>query len=338
MNILFTGSTGRQTKETISSRALDRINDPSIIRGSLRKLGHVVTCRSVTHGEDLTEFDLVIVGLGQFGSMNYSGEIMNALYAIGAAPKVLVLHEDWKIESTMGGLLKARGQIAQMAQKVWSNGSRFYGGTDHAKFDPEVIEHVVGEVLAGAYPCMVPAFDWGDKSILHRVLGTNNVFNMDLTPYVLDGYGITAQNTSTKSRTHMLASLGDFRSWVKRNKLTWPVSYFGCTAIPGSVKLDSELDVFNECGKHWSILCPEYGTAGSGWFRIRYIYSALQGCTIHGSDKDLLALGIEPRFAEELSDLELQNYADEQRTAILNHAWTKSIFDERLDAIVREQV
>ena len=332
MRILFTGSTGRQTKEEVSSRALDRINDPTIMVESLRASGHEVTRRPVRQGEDLSQYDLCIVGLGQFGSINYCGEVLNALYACAVAPRLLVLHEDWKIEGTMAGLEKT--DLRAAVKKKWKDGKPFYGGADHPNLDLDLLEDAKAKILRGDVSCLVPAFDWGDKNIIRNVLRTSDVRNVDLTPRVIKGYGMTAVRPTLRRRAHVLAALGDFSSRVKKQRLTWPVEYFG----HNGPKLDSELEVFHTCGGSWSVLCPEYPTAGSGWFRVRYAYAALNRTTIWTSDKDLRALGIQRANPETMTDPQLEDYAAHQAERILSYLWKDEDFDARLNAAVSAPV
>jgi hypothetical protein len=47
---------------------------------------------------------------------------------------------------------------------------------------------------------------------------------------------------------------------------------------------------------------PEYPHSGSGWFRIRYIYAALQKSIIITSYNDLKALGLPYKYIEQLNE------------------------------------
>ena len=77
MKILFTGCTAKQTDDNAWQRArVKRIDDSSIICNSLRKQGYTVDRKKVKWGDDLSDYGLAIVGLGQFGSNNYSGHYM----------------------------------------------------------------------------------------------------------------------------------------------------------------------------------------------------------------------------------------------------------------------
>ena len=341
MKILFTGSTAKQTDDNAWKRArVKRIDDSSIICNSLRKQGYIVDRKKIQWGEDLSEYDIAIVGVGCFGSNNYSGDIFNSLYALHKIPNSLVFYEDWKIESNMKsfkGMLKS-GVLEKSIAKKWSNGKHFYGGVDNPDFDVDIAKEIIQKLSNGFYDALIPAFDWGNKDIVRKIIKSKNIYNLDLSPYVLENWNVNLRpEPQEKKKAYMLASLVDHRRWVKKMGLTWPVVYYGAKSIKDSIKLDTETDVYNECGKYRVILCPEYPHSGSGWFRIRYVYSALQKSIILTSLNDLKALGLPYKHIESLSDNELDEYALQQRQAIFKQAWNKDKFDSRIKEIINEK-
>lgn len=337
MKILFTGCTSKQTSDDAWKRArVKRIDDSSIICNSLRKQGYVVDRRTVSWGDDLSEYGLAIVGLGQFGSNNYSGEIFNALYAISQVKNVLVFHEDWKIDGTIKSFTTMLDDavMEKSITKTWSDGRHFYGGVDNPNFDRQVAKQVIQNVVDGKYNALIPAFDWGDKEKVREIIKSENIYNVDLTPYVLDNWNIpTEVQVGEKQKKHMLASLVDHSPWVRRNKLKWDVDYYGAKSLKAP-QLASETDVFEKCGKYWSILCPEYPHAGSGWFRIRWIYAAIQQSILLSSPKDLEALGLEVANIEMMNEDQLKEYATKQSEKVLSYMWSKDDFDKKIKEIV----
>lgn len=338
MKILFTGCTAKQTDDSAYLRArVKRIDDSSIICNSLRKQGNIVDRKKVKWDEDLSEYDLAIVGLGSFGSNNYSGEILNALHAINKVKNILIFYEDWKIHFTYNSFAKMLedDNFNKTISKKWSNGENFYGGVDNEYFDKNIALEVIKNIVDGKYDSLIPAFDWGNKQIVRDIIKSKNIYNLDLTPYVLEDWNIpTVVETKEKLKKHMLASLVDHRPWVKKNKLKWEVDYFGTKSIDDCPMLASETEVFEKCGEYWGILCPEYIHSGSGWFRIRYIYAAIHKSIIVTSKNDLKALNLPNYKVEELSDLYLNEYANEQSSKILSYMWDKDTFDLRLNNII----
>jgi len=340
MKILFTGCTAKQVDDDAYKRArVKRIDDSSIICNSLRRQGYAVDRRKVKWGDDLNEYGLAIVGIGQFGSNNYSGDIFNAIYALKTVKNVLIFHEDWKIDGTMKSWTKMLEQevFDKSVSKKWSDGRHFYGGVDHPEFDGDAAMEVIRKVAEGEFDhALIPAFDWGDKEKVRDIINMKNIYNIDLTPYVLENWNISLDTpTQPKERKHMLASLVNHQPWVRRNKLKWPVDYFGAKSIKEASQLATETDVFETCGKYWGILCPEYPHAGSGWFRIRWIYAAIQKSVLLSSPKDTEALGLPVQNIESLSDNELVDYAKLQSDTVLSFMWTKEDFDNKIVDIVK---
>jgi hypothetical protein len=339
MKILFTGCTAKQVDDEAYKRArVKRIDDSSIICNSLRKQGYAVDRKTVKWGDDLSEYGLAIVGVGQFGSNNYSGEIFNTLYALKTVKNVIIFHEDWKIDGTIKSWTKMLEQevFDKSIAKKWSNGSYFYGGVDNPAFNPEEAREIIRKVAEGEFEnALIPAFDWGDKEKVRDIIKVKNIYNIDLTPYVLDNWNIKLNvEPQVKEKKHMLASLVDHRPWVRKNKLKWPVDYFGAKSIKEASQLATETDVFEACGKYWGILCPEYPHAGSGWFRIRWIYAAIQKSVLLSSPKDLEALGLSQKNIEMLSDNQLEEYAKLQSDIVLSYMWTKETFDNKISTMV----
>ena len=338
MKILFTGCTSKQTDDDAWKRArVKRIDDSSIICNSLRKQGITVDRKKVKWGDDLSDYDLAIVGMGTFGSNNYSGDIFNAIYVLSKAKKSCVFYEDWKINGNMKSYSKMleSGELEKAVAKKWSNGNYFYGGVDNPNFNLEIAKSVIHNLTLGWYDALIPAFDWGNKDIVRKISKSKNIYNVDLSPYVVRNWNINVKPDYNlrKEKKYMLASLVDHRSWVKKQGLLWETVYYGAKSIKDSIKLDTETDVYNECGKYWGILCPEYPHSGSGWFRIRYIYSALQRSIIKTSLNDLKALDIPYKFIENLSDQDLRLYAELQRKQIFKHTWSCDIFDKKIKDI-----
>ena len=340
--ILFTGSTSKQTDDNAWKRArVKRIDDSSIICNSLRKQGYEVDRRKIKWGDDLSMYDFAIVGVGCFGSNNYSGDIFNSLYALHKIPNSLVFYEDWKIDSNMksfDGMLK-ENKLSEAVAKRWSNGKPFYGGVDNSNFNLDIARKIIVNLSNGFYDALIPAFDWGDKQKVRDIIKSKNIYNLDLSPYVVKNWNINLNPPKLeKKKEYMLASLVDHRRWVKKQAITYPVVYYGAKSIKDSIKLDTETDVYNECGKYRFILCPEYPHSGSGWFRIRYIYAALQKSIIVTSWNDLRALGLPYKHLEQLSDVELDEYALLQRKQIFSYSWNIDKFDNKLNEIVKERL
>jgi len=341
--ILFTGASGKQHNDKADARAkINRINDSTIIINSLKKSGHTVERKKVTWTDDLSEYDIGIVGIGSLGSPNYAN-MMNALYAISALDKVIIFHEDWKIQGTMKGLKSSIDKLEKMLKKQWANGNYLYDDADKA--DINVLQKVMQDIIDGKYPVLIPGYDWGNKQIIADILNIKkeHVNNIDLSPYVLQSiykdpcYSGRTQIPEDRELKYMLAALTDNRPWVKKLKLTYEVDYFGCKAIETAEILEDELAVFETMNNYWGVLCPAYPQAGSGWFRMRFMYSALNKNIMVMDKQDCDALNI-PHITkiEDYSLEDLQEIAEQQSQAILKYSTSIDQFDAKINSIVEK--
>ena len=136
MKILFTGSTSKQTDDLAWQRAkVKRIDDSTIICDSLRKQGYIVDRKEIKPGDDISEYDLTIVGLAPIGSPNSNRYIIGALYSIYNSKKVILFYEDWQIKEVVRKfkLMLTNNRFEDRVKNKWSNGtfrcsSKSFGG------------------------------------------------------------------------------------------------------------------------------------------------------------------------------------------------------------------
>lgn len=127
---------------------------------------------------------------------------------------------------------------------------------------------------------MVPRYTHiGDVRIVQRLLpGVDRVFTMDPTPlflrYLDSGLTPSAEDqkwTESRAQRWILPSLLIDDDWIDRQELTWPVDRFG---PKGCIVLENEREVTKAYARRAGALCPPYPTAGSGWWRSRWIHAA----------------------------------------------------------------
>ena len=319
MKILLTGVTGRQAKESKISK--QKIYDTQLIYKILIELGHEVTWKQTRINENFDKYDLGIIALGPGASFN-SGNLVNALWIIDKLPTILHF-EDWKITSLLRSYQGCIDNPEKTILKKIKNGYFYNNAGDYKLVLKQLISNFekILNLNQYNYKCIVPGFKWGNKSIIKQCLKTNNIVSFDLTPLVITKEFFKNKNVvlwdeeEKKRRSYFLASLNDHKSWVKKMKLTWSV----ITTEKGR-EFKTELDVFKQCKNYWGILAPEYDHSGSGWFRIRFIYSALSNSCIICSNKDAEQLGKYFYFNKEefenFSDLELKEHSSHQKEVI----------------------
>jgi hypothetical protein len=332
MKILFTGASNRHIKREIelSSKSINRINDSEIIVEVLESLGHIVEKRKIFFGENLSNYDRIIVGLGSFSTFTYSSEIINCLYAL-SYPNSIIFNEGKKVIDRFNGYSKITKTILS---KKLKNGEYFYNQPEKLNYD--LILDILSDILNGKYKIILPSFKWGDKSILEKIFNTNRIFYADISPYVLNKINIDLnyKNNYKKINKHFFSSLENFNCWIKKEKLKWPIDLYGPGTKNKSLILNSELDVFLKSGQYKSILAPAYDTEGSGWFKMRYVYSALNNSCVTASNKDLKALGVIKWDVEHLSNKMYNKYSQIQKEKILSYIPTMEEFSNELNKFI----
>lgn len=346
MKILFTGSTSKQISHEGDRKAqIKRINDSTILINSLKQLNHVIERRELRWGDDISYYDLAIVGIGSFNSPNYHS-ILNAMYAIRYSKKVILFHEDWKIHDTIKTYknLLLKRNLDYQRNKKWKGGNTFYKNANDPKINNEEIYDTVEDILNGKYNYIVPGFKWGDKSIIAKILqcDISKVHSIDLTPHVLEIEDIKQRNITTKPsekyKKYMIATLANHDNLIKKLPIEWQIDFYGSRRI-GLTPLPSEKAVYDVMNNYVGILCPEYPHSGSGWFRMRYIYSAFNNNILLLPKKDAEALNL-PWYPnlELFNDNELDNLAEMQKKAILDNLTTLDDFNENLNNIIMKVI
>lgn len=237
---------------------------------------------------------------------------LNCPYALGAMwamsealkweiPLVLYL-TDWQF-------FRARSEFRSIAKAGVPYFSKLIGGSLQYKEDPDMIEKH-GEQLVDLCrqyddpksrlweraQILVPKYtNWGDMGIIQRYLpGANPVLPMDPSPmfvrYLTGGVNLEVERKSMQYRKirWLLPSLLTDNTWLDKQQLSWPVERYG---PKGNPVVASEREVFELYKEGTGALCPPYPTEGSGWWRSRWIHSALAGSVLLAGHSDMWAVG-----------------------------------------------
>lgn len=144
---------------------------------------------------------------------------------------------------------------------------------------------------------LVPRYtNWGDVGIIQKYLpGANPVLTMDPTLLFVQYLESVApmkepKEWADRSRTWVLPSLLKDDTWLDKQALRWPIHRYGPKGFP---VVQNERDVLNAYGDARGGLCPPYSTVGSGWWRSRWIHSALAGSLLLAHRVDSVKVGEE---------------------------------------------
>lgn len=293
MKILLTGSNNKQCG--VAKVHTKKIFDSNNLFNMLKTFADVDFSR-IDNNTNFDAYDLCVVGLGSIGSFNYA-DVMNAFYILGKTSKCVMFLEDWRIPKTVAALKTTfeKGYdefLNKTFNKKLRDGTRFYHGTDW--LDPEVCWKGIDKLAnhADEVHFLMPGFAWGDKKIVADILNTKleNVHWFDQTPILMEIYDIKdIPFNPNRNKKYLYCGLSNQDQWLKKCGISEITDRFGHSPYE---KLESETDVNQKHNEYFGIAVPRYYHAGSGWFRMRYIYSAMAKNVMYIADEDAQALGI----------------------------------------------
>lgn len=312
--ILVTGFTAKQRGE-------GRPQVLTLLDGvvpALEHLGHQVERRKVALDEDLSSFDLAIVGVYDYRGTSATAQKFQATRACLALPHVLAW-DDWNSRGIWGSF--SRGPDEFWASGMHKNDPRHQemkaefercwkpAATRQAERWAERVES-----------CVCCAFSWGDHRVLRAEHDFGSLLCWDPTPWLRGYYGTQLDgHVIPKDRQWVLASLGNFDNWLGAVNPTWPVTT-QMKPGPGARGWQvTESRVFQTYACNWGVLSPPYDhLRGSGWWRNRYVLAADAGCVLWAHPNEFLPnLGCSYYYTpldsiEEMSDAGLLGLAEKQ--------------------------
>lgn len=341
MKILISGFTALQTGS--QKRIIHKIDVPAAFVETLRNQGHEVEWRKVfCKEEDFSMYDIMIACVAPITSSNAPNG-MGCLKAMNRIKNVIVFYDDWKLKEIQGSFNVLLKLQEKQFSKKWSNGQSFYKDEicDIIASKEDILQVAKDIVTTGreSWKILCPMYEWGDKNIIQKFIPwlTQKNFNyIDPTPAVMDLNIIPI--TSEKKKAWAIASISDQTPWIKKQKLSWPVNYYGCRKLKCE-RLKTEEDVFHKYSEHYGVLSPAYPSSGSGWFRARYVYAALANAVLWCGKQDAECLGesyqIEPVLLELNNESELLDIAKKQKVDLFKHLTTIEQFTEKLNNIIK---
>ena len=345
MKILYTGFSSRECGN--AKRELMRWDMNTPILESAARVGEVDR-RKIVLGENLRQYDLIVMCLNQALSFNTRYGVLSCLY--GAAQEdvpILMYVNDWQQKSWIGHLKSLVKSPEKTVMKRIGNDRMFNGETDEDTllyFDAIVAgASKITEQWPANWSAVVPAFSWGDHKQFSQTLpmSATQYACADFSPFALKLIKEIPKPASSRERAWLLPSLSPQDAWAKRQKLDWPVNFLGSRKL--KAERVSEQEVLNRVSTHAGTLSPKYSyLMGSGWWRIRYNYTALTTSIIAGDPAEAGPLGqafqFLPKQIESMSDVEQKNLAEEQKSLMEESYWTLNQTEDYLDDVIRWSV
>jgi len=329
-NALTVGSARSPLNIATSAKILPKV---------LKEAGYDVVQKAIIPGEDVSQYDKVIVYV--FGPNSLSARYCyGAMYTIIKRPDAIISIDDWQTKESVSGF----GTFSRGHWRIWKKFSQAGNNVEkrywnEAQDYKKEIEDLVDHFAFKEWPhdLLVPAYDGGRYEALG--LKARNILNWDPSPYT-DSYKSEPKNLFDvdvftpdyeKKLEWIMASLLNKSTFVDRLTLQWPIQNFG------NIKLEQprlkEHELYERYKKSWGILSPpHYHTLnGSGWWRVRYkmvhdsnsiLVGDLGETSLFGKAYEKTPNDVEAYF-KRYGAQGLARLRDEQKIDFKNKTWTK---------------
>ncbi len=335
MKILITGMNKNQCTEDFYLRQQLKVipSHYSLIR-CLRDMGHTVDQKVVELDEDISSYDRVIVFLAgprQLVAVTF----YKGLAAVAKArPDQLILaFDDWQTKGIFDGIAVCKDPTKLFAEFIL--GVNSVKLEDVAEYQ-STFDYGIDIITSKSAPVLLSCFSGGDPTLLidypHDKIFTYNPNpyhhnrvpgNRGDTPKVATALDAFLDDDDSKDfvspdkklRQFNFASLvqSKTKSWLKKQKVTWPVEFFGSKA-DGQRRL-TEGEMVKVYAEQWGCLMPGYDHAGSGWWRARPLQVADAGSILIGDPKEMIIYYGDEKLAN-LKAGDIENLTTDQLATI----------------------
>ena len=265
--------------------------------------GVKVDWRAVEYNEDVSGYDIVIIGLGHVGEYSCV-YLYNILSIVKRCKRIILFVDDWKVESIINGLLTrdlGRDFIVNNNMKAVGGGIGFkcvYSGVNN-------LIHKQSSLLA-------PMFNWGYHQKLVEFTPITELITLDPSPYFIkqllkhDGY-----LDFSKNNQWICAALNNYDKQLKRLQRSWPIIHFN------KKNFVSEEQLFEMYCMSAGMVVPKYKASGTGWWRMRFNHAEVAKNVIYTEDIPLQddtdgTFRVSIKFIEGYEKKALKKYIDLQ--------------------------
>lgn len=315
------------------------------LRRALEEDGWEVHQREPRLDDDPSLWDLVLVGitplLGFSGRHQYAAlRLLNRAWDWGNAATFV---DDWQLRSIPSNLRTILKDPTYLAGRQ-DRGRKDY---DWALSHRDCLLEVCERLLTSEWPRMIwPRHDIPTGTRPDLLLKGNK------DDEVMWGGSTWVDPTCTVGRPALerVSNVERNRAWVwaaltkagegwgarVASRSEWPVLRAGKREWTLGKVPEPEL-VSKIYTANWGVLSPPYPHAGSGWFRVRFIFAAMTRSVLlcHPKEMPLSAYDFDLAEIEALSPNLLRSVADTQADALRSISWPWSRFAEAVNLAVR---
>lgn len=294
MKILITGYTTRQFGS-------DRIHGDYktfsfLLHDILLSMGHTVDRRKTLVNEKLWEqYDFAFLGVAPINSMT-SGRVCETHYAMEAMRgRHCIYADDWSF-CDFGGSVRYVTDTDEKWDKF----------TKYKKWDKLYTKDILDSVKTHLLqmmsldedqnaPVLAPMFPWGNHNFL--MIGTERNPNYKAKLNTIDPSkwlqfpNIDIPTPLEKKREWLMAALSDHTPWIKKQGFRFPVGYIGNKRMLNCPVL-CERDTVATFATYFGVLATGYPSAGSGWWRTRYLNAAWAESIVYCDSRDQVTMGL----------------------------------------------
>lgn len=312
---LVTGMTPSQCGSTRTRLKL--LTSATAWANALRAGGYEVEHRVVDVGEDLSAYEVVLVGLSKPNAIA-AGQAFSGLYALNERPDAVVYVDDWQV----GDILPGFQTYSRDHARIWRLDRR---GRDAAMrgYDAGIEATVDRFADPAGWPGRLLVPTHGTGGDLTRLGAPTYCYGVDPTE-LIERWPVP-EPRQRKQRRWLWASLVELGDKMVED-LEWPVDRFGNKgAGKGGVGKTKAADnrveepaLVAEYDRRWGCLAPPHPDAGSGWWRVRYLMARDTGTVVSAPRDDAELFGeayveaADPRRVEGWSEPTLKGCARDQ--------------------------
>ena len=326
MKILITGMNKAQcTRKFYLRQQLKVIPSHYSLFNCLEDMGHDVEQRMVEIGEDISQYDEVIVFIAGPRQL-VATTVFNGLWAIASKPNCILSFDDWQVPDLFKGIAKCVDWNELTAQFILDVNKKTLGDLEPFKNELLAAANIINEkqnrMLVTAFKTThLDPDTFGPHLLFDKIeYPRDKMYVMNPNPYHRNrkwgdlGHEGTEDSKFVKSPINMgedprpekerrfnFASLVQSKTqkWLKKQGYTgnpkndeegdigsWPVDLYGSKAE--SQKRLTEDEMVKVITRDWACLMPGYDHAGSGWWRARPLQCADAKSILIGEKKELL--------------------------------------------------
>ena len=326
--ILITGYTSRQSG---SKRVKgDYITFAFLLNDILTEMGYEVDYRVIPVGEDIyaNNYYFAFCGVAPLSSISahHVNETHYVIRKMGT--RQCVFFDDWSACNW--------GPSVRSVLKDWNR----YVKYKKFPYLPEILEETRESLAFMALtqvenfnsPVLAPMFKWGDHSLLIKNNYCAKLISIDPSHW-LKYPTITIPKKTERRKQWIMAALSNHTAWVNRQGFKFPVAFFGNVRMPSGVYLpeDSTIQLFADS---FGVLSVGYPSAGSGWWRSRYLNAAWAETPIYSDHRDACTMG--ESYQGSPQDFEREFYTSRYDKRIAGQAeWLNDNLEQKEEVIAK---